>query len=389
MSPDRPMGIGLRLSGAAARSLEHPAAFADLADLLDAHGLYVFTINGFPYGRFHGAPVKEGVYRPDWTEPERLDYSDRLARILAQLLPEGEQGTVSTVPLGHAPLLRMAGALDRAVDQLLQHAAALVSLRDTTGRSVTLAIEPEPCCAIETTTGAVDFFERHLFSRSALARFGALAGIEGGIAEEALRRHVGICLDTCHAAVEFESPSEVVDVLRGAGIAVAKVQLSAGLGAQFRPGPSSPHDPGGVPGGDPGGNTWNAEMLAQLRSFDDGVYLHQVVERRGATLTRFADLTDAMASLLSSGRGEVAGATGPAVEWRVHCHVPIFAAALGRLTSTQPQVRELLERVRREAVTTQLEVETYTWSVLPREYRDEDVTISIARELAWVLSQLG
>ena len=93
-----PFGLGLRLGGIAARTLSAPAAIAEFRAFCDASELYVFTVNGFPYGRFHGTSVKENVYRPDWRQPERLAYTNQLTDILAALLPEGVRGSISTLP---------------------------------------------------------------------------------------------------------------------------------------------------------------------------------------------------------------------------------------------------------------------------------------------------
>src|SRR5688500_7154414 len=96
--PKGPYAIGLRLSDLASRELSDPQTLLSFKRWLDQNHCYVFTINGFPYGRFHGGPVKEKVYLPDWTTQERLAYTNRLFDILAQLLPAGVEGSVSTVP---------------------------------------------------------------------------------------------------------------------------------------------------------------------------------------------------------------------------------------------------------------------------------------------------
>ncbi|TDH58976.1 sugar phosphate isomerase [Dankookia rubra] len=358
VSPAAPMGVGLRLSALAAEALEQTAALAALQGFFLAEDLYVFTVNGFPYGPFHGRPVKEQVYAPDWRQPERLAYTDRLATLLAALLPEGEMGSVSTVPgafraAGAEPGMRIAIG-----EALLRHAARLVRLEADTGRHIMLALEPEPMCLLETTAEAVGFLEEQLLGRHALARFAALVGCGMAGAEALLRRHVGLCLDVCHAAVEFEAPGESVALLRRAGIAVAKLQLSSAL-AIGRP---------------------DAEAASLLRRFDDGVYLHQVVERRpDGSLRRFLDLPDALPSLPAEPEGH---------EWRVHCHVPIFLDGVGRLGTTQDVLREVLAQQRAEGISPHLEVETYTWDVLPPEWRCAELDQAIARELLWVQDRL-
>src|SRR5258706_10988716 len=98
VAPDEPFGVGLRLSARAAEELAAGDELSRFERCLIEQRLYVFTINGFPYGPFHGTPVKAAVYRPDWIEPERVAYTNRLADLLARLLPDGVDGTISTVP---------------------------------------------------------------------------------------------------------------------------------------------------------------------------------------------------------------------------------------------------------------------------------------------------
>jgi hypothetical protein len=353
--PDAPFGIGLRLSALAARQLQQPAALAEFRAFLAAQHLYVYTINGFPHGRFHGTRVKESVYLPDWTDPERVDYSNRLADLLQQLLPDDPslEGSVSTVPGAFKPNATTPAARAHIVENLLQHAAHLVKLHADGGRTIVLALEPEPCCMLETTAETVAFFERELWAPAALLRWRGLSGLGAGEAEAALRRHLGVCVDLCHAGVEFEDPAECIDALRRAGIAVAKLQVTAGL--QVR--------------------RVDAAARAALARFADPVYLHQVVVRDRNGLRRHADLDAAFAdSALDS----------PDAEWRVHFHVPLFLEHLGAFGSTQGFVREVLAGHRERPVSQHLEVETYTWDVLPEPYRDRPVAEAIAAELDWV-----
>jgi sugar phosphate isomerase/epimerase len=360
VAPDRPFGVGLRLAAAAAEELQSPAALDELRSLLDRHGLYVFTINGFPYGPFHGVRVKEEVYQPDWRHPERLAYSNRLADLLARLLPDDPDldGSVSTVPGTFRPIAADPDAVDRIVDNLIRHAAHLARLGARTGRTIALALEPEPMCMLETIEETAVFFETHLLTAAAIERLAGLAGLGRGEAESALRRHLGVCYDVCHAAVEYEGAAASLERLRRSGIAVPKLQLSAALR---------------VPVMSPALAEW-------LWRFDDGVYLHQVVQRTGDRLDRFLDLPQALAAYAESG-GEP--------EWRVHCHVPVFMAEAGLAATTQPFLAEVLELQRRHAISAHLEVETYTWDVLPPALRDVDMATAIARELAWCRERLA
>lgn len=358
LSPDAPFGVGLRLSAIAAESLADPAALGEFKSFLAEEGLYVFTINGFPYGEFHGTPVKETVYLPDWRDPARLSYSNLLADLLAELLPgdHGLEGSISTVPGAFKPAVEGEADIRAMADNLIRHAAHLWQVEKRCGRRISLAIEPEPCCFIETIEEAIGFFRGHLFSADAIAAMAELTGVSGAEAEAALRRHLGICLDLCHAAVEFEDPATMLQTLDKAGISIGKLQISAGL--RFA--------------------AVDDATVALLRPFNDAVYLHQVVAR-GADggLSRYTDLGEAFAA---------AGAGG---EWRVHFHVPVFLDDMGDFRSTQDFIRDILARHRAAPLSRHLEVETYTWDVLPPEYRKLDVDAAIARELQWVRRELG
>ena len=362
-APERRLGVGLRLSAVAAEALRDQRAFAQLRGLLDAHDLYVFTINGFPYGPFHGVRVKEEVYQPDWQHEERLVYTDLLADLLADLLPDepGLEGSVSTVPGTFKPLSEAPGVAERIADNMVRHAAHLVRLQARTGRVVALALEPEPYCFLETIEETVQFFERHLFADAAIARLADLCGLGRSEAEQALHRHLGVCYDVCHAAVEYEDPKGGLERLQSAGIRVPKLQLSAALRIA----------------------EVDAAKAERLRSFDEPVYLHQVVERRGGALTRYLDLPQAFAAL-----GDRAGSSEPR-EWRVHFHVPIFLGEIEHFSTTQDFLREILAIHRETPVSAHLEVETYTWDVLPEQDRQDDVATAIARELAWVRDRLS
>lgn len=360
IAPDRELGVGLRLSAAAAEALRNGVVFAELCDFLRREGLYVFTINAFPYGPFHGRRVKEEVYLPDWRDEDRLRYTDLIADLLIGLLPDDQalEGSISTVPGAFKPNAISRQAIERMAELMIRHAAHLARLRLEHGRTISLALEPEPCCFLETIEETVAFFEGHLFSRAAAARMSALTGLGRSAAEEALRRHLGVCYDLCHGAVEFEDGDASLRRLDDAGIRIGKVQVTAGLR---------------VPRVTP-------EVVDLLRPFDDEVYLHQVVERGAKGLTRHVDLAQAFAGL-DSKAGER--------EWRVHFHVPVFLADFGAFGSTQDFVAAILDRHRARPISQHLEVETYTWGVLPERYRTGGVVDAIVRELDWVVRQLA
>jgi hypothetical protein len=354
VAPDRPLGVGLRLGHQAAEGLRDPGSLAALKRFLADGGYYVFTLNGFPYGAFHGRAVKEDAYKPDWSEPARLAYTDHLADILSALLPAGQEGSVSTVPCTFKPWAE--GRMDAITDNLIRHVAHLVAIAQKTGQRIALALEPEPYCHLETIDEAVAFFKERLFARQGVARRAALSGLSAADAEAAQRRHIGVCYHVCHAAVEFEDPKASVAQLRANGIGIPKLQLSSALKVAALDKQSAQH----------------------LAAFAEPVYLHQVVQKSNGKLRRFVDLPQALA--------QADGAAG--AEWRVHFHVPVFLAQMTHFGTTQAFLAEILALHRAEPISAHVEVETYTWDVLPESYRNVDLSSAIARELNWVKTQL-
>ncbi len=177
VAPGQAFGIGLRLSARAAKELGTGDAMAEFKRFLAAKNLYVFTINGFPYGTFHGTRVKEEVYLPDWRDEERLRYTDELADLLVQLLPDGMEGSISTVPGAFKPAMRGSADVDVIADNFVRHVAKLVDVEERTGKKIALAIEPEPHCFLETIEESVNFFRERLFNTRCVRRLGELTGL--------------------------------------------------------------------------------------------------------------------------------------------------------------------------------------------------------------------
>ncbi len=353
LCPDAPFAVGLRFSGEALAELQDPEKRALLKAILDNGGYAGITVNGFPYGRFHGTRVKEEVYQPDWRREERVRYTCALADLMAEIAPFGEMISLSTVPGTFKPL--GAGAEAEMSTNYLRVVAHLAELRARTGVTVALAIEPEPFCFLETIAETVAYFHDHLFSAGAVADLARLTGLSEDTATEALPRHLGLCFDVCHAAVEFEDPAASLAALRAAGIPIHKLQLSAALRVP-RVGPAE---------------------RASLAAFDEPTYLHQVVRRNGA-LRYHVDLPEALA-LGSKTDGE---------EWRIHFHVPVFKGDLGPFASTRDFLEEILALHRADPISPHLEVETYTWDVLPQGVRGASVAEDVVKEMTWVLDQL-
>lgn len=358
MNPNGEFGIGLRLSAAAVDDLAAPEALKEFQSFLADNGLYVFTINGFPYGPFHGTRVKEDVYLPDWQDAERLRYTNQLADVFVQFLPASQKGSISTVPGAFKACINSTDDIWAMTRNMVAHVAHLVDLERNCGKCIVLALEPEPCCFLETIDESVAFFSDYLFSAESQAQLASLSGVALTEADELLHKHLTLCLDLCHAAVEFESYDACIAKLLTANITIGKLQISAGLRLE----------------------NVTTDTIELLQPFDDNVYLHQVVEQHNGTLNRFTDLSDAFAALQND---------DAAREWRVHFHVPIFLDDLGEFSSTQFFVREALDKHKINPVSDHLEVETYTWNVLPEQFRALSVDAAIVRELQWVRDRLS
>jgi len=339
VAPGRPFGLGLRISDAVSRELAEGDALPRLKALLDEHGFYVFTINGFPFGRFRGGPVKERVYAPDWRTDERVVYTMRLADQLAQLLPEGMTGSISTVPGSFRSWVRTDADLELIADRLSAAAAHLAGIRDRTGREIHLGLEPEPGCLWETPAELVLFMREHLWTADR--------------AGERARRHVGACLDTCHMALCFEEPEDVLAVYRNAGVRVSKIQLSAALESD------------------------GADVQA-LGRFAEPVYLHQAAARWPDGRRRsWPDLPGALRDL--------AGGPPPRTV-RVHFHVPLPFGGGAGLRSTAALLRPSFFRALRSGAAEHLEIETYSFDALP-DGSAGDVVDSVAGEYRWTLAR--
>jgi hypothetical protein len=358
LSPDAPFGIGLRLSARDARELLDGHRLADFHAFLQAEGLYVALINGFPHGSFHRTVVKADVYAPDWRDEERVRYTLDLVAILGRLLPQGMDGGVSTVPLSYKPWVASPDARvwRTFVSNVVRIAEALVRLRRDRGTFIHLDIEPEPDCLIEHSDEFIVFFEQFLLPEGGPMLASAIGcGVDEACA--LLREHVRLCFDCCHFAVEFEDAAAALERLRQAGIKVGRVQLSSALKVTF-----------------PADETQAAAVAERLQHFADSTYLHQVIERHDGTLRHFPDLGEALR----------AGRRPPGAEWRIHFLVPLFAAAYDGLGSTQDYVRTVLALARRTHFAGHFEIETYTWDVLPGALKI-DLLDSIGREYDWVL----
>lgn len=351
LSPDAPMGIGLRLSNLASIELLQDNHLETFKQWLIQEGGYVFTMNGFPYGGFHHTHVKDQVHAPDWTTVERVEYTLRLAEILSQLLPDDLDGGISTSPLSYKPWFKdveaRIDATTNATINIIKVAEGLRQIQIRSGKLIHLDIEPEPDGFLESGPEFIDWYENVL--------------LPAGKDEDLIKNHICLCYDVCHFAIGYEPHTAIIKELLQKGIKIGKIQISAALKAKL-----------------PAAVSERSVVLKQLGSFDEPTYLHQVIARKNdGSLIRYPDLKEALAE------GE-----NPAVEeWRAHFHVPIFVEDMGLIQSTQSDIMEVLKLQKNNPFTAHLEVETYTWEVLPTALK-APLNDSIIRELAWVKNLL-
>ena len=359
VSPNQRFGVSLRLSADSAETLVKSAAEREkLKKFLGDNDMYLYTVNAFPYGAFKGTTVKEQVYEPDWRSEERTRYTMNVADVLADVCPREISPSIQSAPLGFKPRVTGDSVVASYTDHVMRVVAHLVALEARTGRTVTLALEPEPYCFLETTDETVDYFTKHLYSGAAAETLAKLARIPISEAHVALRRHLGVVFDICHQALEYENMAESLQKLVDAGIPIFKLQEAAAL-----------HVP-----------EVTQSTVDALKRYAKTIYLTQTVEKKNGKLTRYLNLEDAFAAWDKE--------PGPR-EWRTHFHVPVFLDDLGPFRTTRFAIEDALRFHKLKPLSRQLEIETYTWDVLPDNLKTGDIVDYVCRELDWVRGQLS
>lgn len=341
--PSDPYAIGLRLSANAASELADPQTLLTFQKWLEAKNCYVFTINGFPYGDFHGTRVKEQVYRPDWTSTDRFEYTKSLFDLLVQLSPAGTEGSVSTLPGSFKRFITSDAQVFAMQRNLVEIAQYVEQLSERTGRDLHLGMEPEPLGYFETSQETVQFYQ------SMLGEYPSV--------NELLLRRIGVNYDTCHLAVEYEGAGQALDRLTRHGIRISKIHLSAALKT----------------------TDFSPPTLQSLKRYCDDVYLHQVISKHSCgALSRYEDLDRGLAA---RARGEDRGD-----EWRIHFHIPLHSSPAAPLTSTSDHIADTLDVVKSNPdICHHYEMETYTWEVLPQDLANTDVVGQLVREYQWTI----
>ena len=332
--PDKPMGIGLRLANQASIDLSEDDNFKSFKNWLNNNNCYVFTMNGFPFGNFHHTVVKDKVHAPDWTTQERTDYSIRLFQLLAKLLPDDlSEGGVSTSPLSYRFWWQTDESLKeatiKATKNMVLVVEALIDIKESTGKTLHLDIEPEPDGILENSDEFIDWYKNYLLPIG-VEQLQA-KGLSAAQATEAIKTHIQLCYDVCHFAVGFETPKDVITKLDTEKLKVGKIQISSALKVDF--------------------STQAEEKLEVIAQYNEPIYLHQVVaQKNDGSFIKFPDLSEA-----------IAGFDNSIKSWRVHFHVPLFLEQYGLLGSTQSDIVETIKAHNEKPFTRHLEIETYTW----------------------------
>ena len=359
VSPDEPFGVSLRLSAASAETLtSNPAELEWLRTFLLENDLYVFTVNAFPYGPFKGAPVMERVYEPDWSTTDRVLYTNRVADILAAVGSTQTPPSIQTAPLAFAPNVTDGSYVDEFTDNVFRVVAHLRELELLTGRRVTLALEPEPACFLETTDETVAYFLEHVYSPAGVARYARVAAVPLSEAVGDVRRYLGVVFDIGHQSVGFEDIPVSLGKLVDAGIPIFKLQPASALSIL----------------------ELTDDLTDELDAFTDTIYLSQTSERRGGVITKYLHLADALAAYRADPSPR---------ELRTHFHLPVFLGDVGNIGTTRGGVERALDLHRDQPLSDHVEIETYTWDVLPAHLKTGDIVDYVCREIEFVRDRLN
>lgn len=364
VSEKEPFGIGLRLSHQAAVELSNKTVLQSFKKWLILNNLYVFTINGFPYGNFHGETIKDQVHTPDWTTDLRKEYTILLFDILGALVPEHLVGGISTSPISYkywyTTEVRLEDAKIKACDYLIDVVQHLMDIKNLTGKSMHLDIEPEPDGCIENSKEFLHFYNDYLL-KLGVPLLMKKNNYTTNEADNAIREHIQLCFDICHFSIAYEKPSEVIKKMRDNRIKIGKVQISAALKCNLE------------------NNNTIQELQNYLRPFHEPNYLHQaVIKTKENNYLKFRDLDVAIAAMNVANFKEL----------RTHYHVPVFLAEYQELQSTQDDIIETLQLWKTDNFTDHLEIETYTWDVLPDKMKT-DIIGAVTREINWVRNSIG
>ena len=359
VSRNQKFGLGLRLSNKASEELGFDENLREFQQWLAKNDVYVFTMNGFPYGNFHNERVKDKVHAPDWTTKERVFYTKRLFDQLALLLPDGISGGISTSPISykhwHDTDELKHNAFIIGAKNLAEIVLHLYNVESDTGKYLHLDIEPEPDGMLENSDEVLHFFSEYLLPIASPILIQKLGKNIEEISK-IIHRYITICYDICHFSLAYEEPEDTFQKFDDAGIKIGKIQVSAALKILSK---ASEYD----------------KIWKSLALFDEPTYLHQVTEKINGKVVTYSDLP-----IVLDRKKEF-------TELRAHFHVPIFLEQFGEMHSTQDHILKVIEYLKQRPISEHLEIETYTWDVLPAALK-KDLSESIIREINWLFDKM-
>ena len=358
VAPNQKFGVCLRTSAPSVELLStEPSKVADLKTFFADNDLYLYTANAFVYGVFKKQIIKEDVYEPDWATPERREYTKKVATLLAELAPDGINPSIQSAPLGFKPKVTGEDVVETYTSNVIDVVAHLVELKKKTGKTVTLGLEPEPRCYLETTDETIAYFKNHLFSDATAKRLAKATGLHEADAAQAMRDYTGVVFDIGHQAVGYEDIPVSLQKLVDNGVQIVKLQEAASM---YIPDVSQ-------------------TIVDALHPFAKTIYLSQTCQKKDGKMTWFLNLEDAFADWYKN--------PGPR-EWRTHFHVPVFLNDLGAFGTTRFALEQALAFHKKTPLSAHLEIETYTWDVLPERLKTGDIVEYVTREIDWVKGQL-
>jgi len=359
VAPNQKFGVCLRTSAPSAEMLStDPSKVADLKKFFADNDLYLYTANAFVYGVFKKQVIKEDVYEPDWATAERREYTKKVANLLAELAPEGVNPSIQSAPLGFKPKVTGDDVVESYTTNVIDVVAHLVELKKKTGKTVTLGLEPEPRCYLETTDETITYFRNHLFSGATAGRLAKKTGLNEADAAQAMRDYTGVVFDIGHQSVGYEDIPASLHKLVDSGVQIVKLQEAASM---YIP-------------------DVQQTTVDALQTFAKTIYLSQTCQKKDGKMTWFLNLEDAFEDWYKN--------PGPR-EWRTHFHVPVFLNDLGgAFGTTRFALEQALAVHKKTPLSAHLEIETYTWDVLPEHLKTGDIVEYVTRELDWVKGQL-
>ncbi len=358
--PNKNFGLGLRLSNLASKELDSENNLSNFKDWLKEENIYIFTMNGFPYGNFHGNKVKDLVHEPDWTNQDRVNYTTRLFNQLAYLLPEKTSGGISTSPISykhwHKTIDDKKTALKIGAENMIKIIFQLYEIEKKTNKYLHLDIEPEPDGLLENSNDVINFYQNYLYPIG-IEKIKSKFNINDKKARDCIKKYLTICYDICHFSLAYEDPKDTFNKFNSNQIKIGKIQVSSALKIIF--------------------NKNNEKKIwDSLEKFDEPVYLHQVTEYKNNKVKTYPDLPELFLNKKSF------------KELRAHFHVPIFLEEFDHLSSTQDQILKVINYINtNKTLCDHLEIETYTWEVLPSSLKTE-IASSIIREIEWLKLKL-